>query len=449
MPRYPTFKVEFPTYIQRFWFCVLNRYRLLKTNRLANFTFTFDEMVGEEAPNLVSEKSERGGECEEHALELHLLEFTVALKESCSSLSPHILCEYLYGLSKKFTNYYSSMGEVGSESTLLLCEATTIVMDKCFHILGLTPSDFMTQGLYLWHFRPYRSKDVKARDPPRNSRFELFSIRPNITTDPTFEKGTMFGFIAVSDKYGLLSDGVSHLFEPDFAYVPLFNHEWCHPINMHNGEYIYLGNPSSRHSVAFSSSIEISMEIYVTTEKNAFELYSGKFKLDLLNIWGKNLGNECRCIKVEGEDGFIEMYYMLIKDAVDAAVEIRYKTKRIADEDRDCKVHGQIYAYYGSDILNHCRSSMRPCYWALLFRSDVPFALEGDKIPLRKSVLAVPKGAPLKISAYLYDVISGEVILDGICELDSLTEGSSKGDIQGLEGTECSLSLKVNWTYQA
>ncbi|GJW76710.1 hypothetical protein Tco_0138392 [Tanacetum coccineum] len=259
---------------------------------------------------------------------------------------------------------------------------------------------------------PEKQKAIK-RDPPRNSRFELFSIRPYVTTDPEFEKGEMFGFIAVSDKYGLLTDGVSHLFEPDFAYVPLFNHEWCDPINMHNGEYIYLGNPSSRHSVAFSSSIEISMEIYVTDmEKNACE------------------------------DGNTEMHFMLIKDAVDAAVEIKYKTKS------GCKVRGQIYAYYGSDILNHCRASMRPCYWALLFRSDVGIALEGDKIPLRKSVLAVPKDARLKISAYLYNE-SDEVILDGIRELKSKTEGSSKGDIQGFEGTECSLSLEVDWTYQA
>ncbi|GJZ97387.1 uncharacterized mitochondrial protein-like protein [Tanacetum coccineum] len=90
----------------------------------------------------------------------------------------------------------------------------------------------------------------------------------------------------------------------------------------------------------------------------------------------------------------LQMYYMLIKDAVDDAMEIRYKTETIANEARGCKVRGEIYAYYGSDIFNHCCASIRPCYWGLLFRSDVPFALEGDKIPLRKSVLAVPKDAP-------------------------------------------------------
>ncbi|GKD84309.1 hypothetical protein Tco_1355463, partial [Tanacetum coccineum] len=133
----------------------------------------------------------------------------------------------------------------------------------------------------------------------------------------------MFGFIAVSEKYGSIPHGGSHIFEPDFAYVPLFDHEWCNPIDMHNREYICLGNPSSPNSVAFSSSIEINIEIYVTDKekKTCFEVGCTKMELDLSNIWGKNLGNECGLLKAKGEDGFTEMYYMLIKDAVDAAVE--------------------------------------------------------------------------------------------------------------------------------
>lgn len=285
---------------------------------------------------------------------------------------------------------------------------------------------------------------IFIRDPFRNSRFEVFSIRPFITTDLKFKAGKMFGFIAISDKYGLIPDGGSHLVEPDFAYVPLFDHEWCDPINMHDGEYICIGNTSSPNSVAFSSSVEIIMEINVTTEKKeCFELCSSKFKLDLLNIWGKNLDNKCCCIEVKGKDGFTEMYYMLIKDAVDAAVQIRFKTETIA------KVRGQIYAYYGSDILDHCHAPNRSCYWALLFRADVPYALEGDKIPLRKSVIAVPKGAPLKIFAYFYDPDSKKVIMDDICELSSLTIGSNTGDMKGFEGIGFSLSVSVEWKYQA
>lgn len=283
------------------------------------------------------------------------------------------------------------------------------------------------------------------RDPPRNSRFELFSIRPFIKSDK-FKEGKMFGLISVSDNYGLLSDGVCHLFEPDFAYVPLFNHEWCHSINMRNNGFVYLGNPRYRHAVAFSSSIEVRMEIYVTTDNmdECYELCNRKFKLDLLNIWGQNSRSKCGCFDVNGEDGVTRMHYILLKDAVDAALEVRFE--KVAGETRGRKVRGEIYAFYGSDVLDEIHDTMKPCYWSLLFRSDEPFALDGDKIPLRKSMLAVPKNAPLKFKAYLVDVESKEFILDGICELNSLTNGNNEGRIKGLTGT---LILKADWTYEA
>ncbi|PWA67232.1 arginine--tRNA ligase, chloroplastic/mitochondrial [Artemisia annua] len=83
------------------------------------------------------------GKDEEHMWGVNLLEFTEALEESCLSVLPHILCEYLYDLSVKFNNYYSSAFKATSvpeTSTLLLCEATAVVMDECFHLLGITPT---------------------------------------------------------------------------------------------------------------------------------------------------------------------------------------------------------------------------------------------------------------------------------------------------------------------
>ena len=112
--------------------------------------------------------------------------------------------------------------------------------------------------------------------------------------------------------------------------------------------------PSSSNSVAFSSSIEIIMEIYVTTEKKtSFELFRSRFKLNLLNIWGNNLGNQCCGIDFKGEDVFTHMHFMLIKDVVVATVEIMYKTKTIASEACGYKVRGQLYAYYGYEIPDH------------------------------------------------------------------------------------------------
>nr|GEY88339.1 arginine--tRNA ligase, chloroplastic/mitochondrial [Tanacetum cinerariifolium] len=151
----------------------------------------------------------------------------------------------------------------------------------------------------------------------------------------------MFGFISISDKYGSIPNGGSHIFEPDFVYVPIFDHEWCNPIDMHNRKYICLGNPSSPNSVAFSSSVKINMEIYVTDEekKACYEIFRTKVEVDLSNIWSRNLGSKCSLVKAKGGDAYTQMYYTLIKDAVDVVVEIR------------------------------------PYYWALLFQSDAGIAL--------------------------------------------------------------------------
>ncbi|KAK1377667.1 Arginine--tRNA ligase [Heracleum sosnowskyi] len=78
----------------------------------------------------------------ECVLGLHLLRFAEAIEEACTNLYPNVLCKYLYGLSLAFTGFYSGCQVVGTaeeSSRLLLCEATRVVMEQCFHILGITP----------------------------------------------------------------------------------------------------------------------------------------------------------------------------------------------------------------------------------------------------------------------------------------------------------------------
>nr|GFB69383.1 aminoacyl-tRNA synthetase, class 1a, anticodon-binding [Tanacetum cinerariifolium] len=50
---------------------------------------------------------------DERELGLHLLRFTEVLGEACTILAPHILCEYLYELCKKFNGLRSSMWQKG------------------------------------------------------------------------------------------------------------------------------------------------------------------------------------------------------------------------------------------------------------------------------------------------------------------------------------------------
>ena len=55
---------------------------------------------------------------------------------------PNRLTDYLYDLSAKFNEFYAACPVLGSEqqaSRLALCDATAVVMRKCFQILGVTP----------------------------------------------------------------------------------------------------------------------------------------------------------------------------------------------------------------------------------------------------------------------------------------------------------------------
>ncbi|KAF5815520.1 putative arginine--tRNA ligase [Helianthus annuus] len=142
------------------------KYADLKNNRLTNYTFNFDQMLNDKGNTAVYllyaharicsiirksgkdiEELKREGQLklerdEERKLGLHLLQFPEAVKEACTNLLPNVLCEYLYDLSEKFTSFYSECQVVGSaeeRSRLLLCEATAVVMRKCFYLLGITP----------------------------------------------------------------------------------------------------------------------------------------------------------------------------------------------------------------------------------------------------------------------------------------------------------------------
>ncbi|EOA16189.1 hypothetical protein CARUB_v10004329mg [Capsella rubella] len=142
------------------------KYADLKNNRLTNYTFSFDQMLNDKGNTAVYllyaharicsiirksgkdiEELKKTGKLaldhpDERALGLHLLRFAETVEEACTNLLPSVLCEYLYSLSDHYTRFYSNCQVNGSPeetSRLLLCEATAIVMRKCFHLLGITP----------------------------------------------------------------------------------------------------------------------------------------------------------------------------------------------------------------------------------------------------------------------------------------------------------------------
>ncbi|XP_004513061.1 arginine--tRNA ligase, cytoplasmic-like [Cicer arietinum] len=143
------------------------KYADLKINRLTNYTFNFDQMLNDKGNTAVYllyaharicsiirksgkdiEEVKRNGFIvldheDERLLGIHLLQFPEVFEEACTNLLPSVLCEYLYNLAEIFTKkFYSNCQVVGSPeetSRLLLCEATLIVMRKCFYLLGIEP----------------------------------------------------------------------------------------------------------------------------------------------------------------------------------------------------------------------------------------------------------------------------------------------------------------------
>ncbi|KAB7498596.1 Arginine--tRNA ligase, cytoplasmic [Armadillidium nasatum] len=76
-----------------------------------------------------------------------LLKLPDVIVKLAQDLYPHPLCEFMYEISTAFTEFYDNCYCIEKDSSgkivkvnlhrLLLCEATAVVMDKCFDILGI------------------------------------------------------------------------------------------------------------------------------------------------------------------------------------------------------------------------------------------------------------------------------------------------------------------------
>ncbi|KAM9728222.1 LOW QUALITY PROTEIN: arginine--tRNA ligase, cytoplasmic [Menidia menidia] len=157
------------------------KYADLSHNRINDYVFSFDKMLddrGNTAAYLLYaltrirsiarlasvdpaalRRAARSTELVlEHEREWRLgkcvLRFPEVLQKILEDLLLHSLCDFLYELAGAFTEFYDCCycvekdrrtGEVikVNMSRLLLCEATALVMEKGFHILGINPVDKM------------------------------------------------------------------------------------------------------------------------------------------------------------------------------------------------------------------------------------------------------------------------------------------------------------------
>ncbi|GJT24166.1 arginine--tRNA ligase, chloroplastic/mitochondrial [Tanacetum coccineum] len=256
-------------------------------------------------------------------LGLHLLMFTELINESYASFLPHLICGYLFELSKKFCGFYET---------------------------------YESSGIEVSH-----------------------------------------------EGWGVLHDlGPGH--------VKLLAHHCRDSVKMQNNGCLKICNPSSRHSVPFSSSMRISVLLYATTKDEA----------DFFHV---------------SDDGHIRINYILLRDAVDADIEVKLAGIR------DRSVSGEIFAYYkefdSRDVL------VESLYKASLFESFGGSGFKDGSLVLTRSRLAVPTKGSLVIEARLKDFKSGAYILRDFCVFDSDCNGIFK---QNIKSKDCTLEVQVTWS---
>jgi len=143
------------------------KYADLSQNRTSNYVFSFDKMLslkGNTAPYLlyayarIQSIGRKGGidfeqlrtstqvslqEDKEATLAKHLLQVSEVIKEVEQELLPNRLCQYLYELSEKFSQFYDQCPVLKAEesvrlSRLMLCDLTAQTLKLGLSLLGIS-----------------------------------------------------------------------------------------------------------------------------------------------------------------------------------------------------------------------------------------------------------------------------------------------------------------------
>jgi len=143
------------------------KYADLSQNRTSNYVFSFDKMLslkGNTAPYLlyayarIQSIGRKGGidfeqlrtstqvslkEDQEATLAKHLLQVSEVIKEVEQELLPNRLCQYLYELSEKFSQFYDQCPVLKAEesvrlSRLILCDLTAQTLKLGLSLLGIS-----------------------------------------------------------------------------------------------------------------------------------------------------------------------------------------------------------------------------------------------------------------------------------------------------------------------
>ncbi|GJV20647.1 arginine--tRNA ligase, chloroplastic/mitochondrial [Tanacetum coccineum] len=298
------------------------KYTYLKSHRLAECMFNIDEILDEEGDTFVyllktqalirsrMENLGSGGIVKyakaffgkERELALHLVQFTEVIDRACLTFLLHPVCGYLLNLCKKFTSYYEVLQRLDlkiCKSKLFLCEATEVVMKKCFYLLGITPESLrvssritcssMKQDISdakentAFEYIPLTVSDANARIKYFNDQQLPFKIQRENKARPIFNSN-LFKQLSSHEQVGFGRKWIIWIrscLDSAFASVP-FNGSSTKEFKLVRG--LRQGDPLS--PFLFILALEaLNVEILEATDNNIFKaIIVGKDKVQVPHL---------------------------------------------------------------------------------------------------------------------------------------------------------------------
>ena len=157
-------------------------------------------------------------------------------------------------------------------------------------------------------------------------------------SDPDFDQGSIFGQLLVKDALGARADGWTQTDSKDCCYISWFNHKWHEPLGISYDSLIPFGDPSCRRSVPVSSSVEVDLLLHAMSESKdqCYLIFHGKRNYPFSKFWEEEPKTKCGTLKFESDIGRVLVNFILLKEVVDASMEVTFRLSNPGDHVEIC-----------------------------------------------------------------------------------------------------------------
>jgi len=154
--------------------------------------------------------------------------------------------------------------------------------------------------------------------------------------------------------------------------------------------------------------------------------------------------NKRICSVVRGDHGYATLHYTIFDLAVVATVEVVFFCDDVGDVPHN--LHGILYARYGGH--EYSTDYERKYYQSRLFNRPLNKAVQlrmSSKVPLSKSVVAVPVTSPLIIEADLKAICDGNLREEVVSGVEAFMVDLSSTTSKKFRGNFCHIEVSVRF----